>query len=43
MVQMIGIPNSWKGTRDADGARQLIDYGVMLKWRDMRTLRREIS
>jgi hypothetical protein len=42
VVQMLGLPNSWKGTRGYDQARQLIDYGVMLKWRDMRTMRREI-
>lgn len=40
MTQMIGVPNSWKGTQTLDEARQLIDYGVMLRWRDMRTLRR---
>ena len=43
MSQMIGIPSNWKGTQTADQARQLIDYGVMLKWRDMRTLRRALS
>lgn len=43
MSQMIGVPNSWKGTRSLEQARQLIDYGVMLKWRDMRTLRRSFT
>lgn len=42
MAQMLGLPTNWKGTRSFDQARQLIDYGVLLKWRDMRTLRREI-
>lgn len=37
---MIGGPTSWKGTETFEQAQQLIDYGVMLRWRDMRTLRR---
>jgi hypothetical protein len=43
MVQMIGVPTSWKGTQTVDEARQLIDYGAMLRWRDMRTLRRSLA
>lgn len=41
--QMIGIPANWKGTESLEAAIQLIDYGVMLKWRDMRTLRRSFT
>src|SRR3954469_23447486 len=40
---MLGVPSSWKGTRSFDQAIALIDYGVLLKWRDMRTLRRSFS
>jgi hypothetical protein len=43
MTQMIGGPTSWKGTETLEQAIQLIDYGVMLKWRDMRTLRRSFT
>lgn len=43
MSQKVSVPSSWKGTRTLDQARQLIDFGVMLKWRDMRTLRRSFS
>lgn len=42
-TQMIGGPTNWKGTRNAEQAKQLIDFGVMLRWRDMRTLRRAIK
>jgi hypothetical protein len=41
--QLIGVPTSWKGTTEAAQAFQLIDYGVMLRWRDMRTLRRVMT
>lgn len=34
---------SWKGVKTADQCKNLIDYGVMLKWRDMRTIRREFN
>lgn len=34
---------SWKGIKTVDQCKNLIDYGVMLKWRDMRTLRREFT
>jgi len=37
------IPGSWKGTHSLDQACRLIDYGVLLRWRDMRTLRRAFS
>lgn len=43
MTQMIGMPSSWKGTTTLDESLKLIDYGVLLRWRDMRTLRRELS
>lgn len=43
MQLMLGLPSSWKGTKSVDQSKQLIDYGVMLKWRDMRTLRRSFS
>ena len=43
MEKMLGVPTSWKGTRTLDQAVKLIDYGVLLKWRDMRTLRRSFS
>jgi len=37
------IPGSWKGTHSADQACRFIDYGVLLRWRDMRTIRRLLS
>lgn len=37
------IPGSWKGTHSLEQACRLIDYGVLLRWRDMRTLRRAFS
>jgi hypothetical protein len=37
------IPGSWKGTHSLDQACRLIDYGVLLRWRDMRTLRRAFT
>ncbi len=40
---MIGVPTNWKGTKSLEQARQLIDFGVILKWRDMRTLRRALK
>lgn len=40
---MIGLPTSWRGTKDVDQAKQLIDFGVMLQWRDMRTMMRSMS
>lgn len=43
MVQLLGVPSSWKGTRSLEQALKLIDYGVLLKWRDMRTLRRTFT
>jgi hypothetical protein len=43
MSQMVGVPTSWKGTRSAEAAAQLIDYGVMLRWRDMRTIKRTLT
>lgn len=43
MSQKIGVPTSWKGTSDVEVATQLIDFGVMLRWRDMRTIKRTLS
>lgn len=40
---LIGGPTNWKGTSGFAQASQLIDLGIMLKWRDMRTLRRVMS
>jgi hypothetical protein len=40
MEQLIGMTNSWKGTKSFDQAQSLIDQGIMLRWRDMRTIRR---
>lgn len=37
------VPGSWKGTHSLEQACRLIDYGVLLKWRDMRTLRRAFT
>lgn len=37
------IPGSWKGTHSADQACRFIDYGVLLRWRDMRTIRRLLN
>jgi hypothetical protein len=37
------IPGSWKGTHSLEQACRLIDYGVLLRWRDMRTLRRAFT
>jgi hypothetical protein len=34
---------SWKGVRNADEACSLIDRGIMLRWRDMRSLQRALS
>ncbi len=45
-MQMLGAtqsPTSWKGTRSVDQAVALVDLGVLLKWRDMRTLRRTFT
>jgi len=43
VVQMTQVSSSWKGTSSVDEACRLIDYGVMLRWRDMRTLRRTLK
>ena len=43
MSHMIGVPTNWKGTKSLEQATQLIDFGVILKWRDMRTLRRTLK
>jgi hypothetical protein len=41
MEQLIGLSSSsWKGTNSFEQAQSLIDMGVMLRWRDMRTMRR---
>lgn len=40
---MIGVKKSWKGLKSLEEAFQLIDYGVVLKWREMRTLKRNFS
>ena len=43
MEQLIGMKNSWKGTTSLDEAKQLIDYGIMLRWSEMRTLKRTFN
>ena len=43
MENRIGIPSSWKGTGTVDECIKLIDYGVLLTWRDMRTIKRGLS
>lgn len=43
MEQLIGTTNSWKGTKGFEQAQGLIDLGVMLRWRDMRTIRRVMN
>ena len=34
---------SWKGIKDAESARQLIDGGVIVRWKEMRSLKKELS
>lgn len=34
---------SWKGVADVKTVKDLVDYGILLKWRDMRTLKRNFS
>lgn len=36
-------PATWAGPLSLDQALELIDYGVLLKWRNMRTLKRTFS
>lgn len=43
MEQVVNYRNAWKGTKSAEEAKELIDYGVMLKWSEMRTLKRTLS
>ncbi|MCB9229103.1 MAG: hypothetical protein H6618_05780 [Deltaproteobacteria bacterium] len=38
-----GSGQSWKGIRDAGSACELIDRSVLLQWKDMRSLKRELS
>jgi hypothetical protein len=37
------VKNSWKGVSTVDEVKQLVDYGILLKWREMRTLKRNFT
>lgn len=39
----VEVKSSWKGVVTINDVKELIDYGVLLKWRDMRTLKRHFS
>lgn len=43
MEQRIGMPSSWKGVRSVEEAQRLIDYGIILTWQEMKSLRKSIK
>ena len=43
MEQRIGVPTSWKGVSNASEAKQMIDYGIILTWKEMKSLRRQFT
>lgn len=36
-------PNSWRLIKNLDDARQLVDYGILLSWKDMRHVRKLLN
>jgi hypothetical protein len=41
--ETVEVKNSWKGASTVNEVRELVDCGILLKWRDMRTLKRNFS
>lgn len=37
------MPHTWKGIKNVEMAKQLIDYGILLTWRDMKQLPKVFS
>lgn len=42
-MENIEIPTSWKGAKSVDEAKRLIDYGVLLAWKDSRPLKKLLN
>lgn len=42
-MQVLSMPTKWKAVKDARAACQLIDMGVLLQWKDMRQMQRQMS
>lgn len=38
MEQLSGMPTHWRGIKTIEQAKQLVDFGVILTWKDMKTL-----
>lgn len=43
MSQLIGLPTNWRDVASLDAALQMVDYGVILKWRDVKRLHKAFS
>ncbi|MGE0171976.1 MAG: hypothetical protein AB7T49_04295 [Oligoflexales bacterium] len=37
-LQLVNIPSSWKSVRTHEDVKQMVDYGVMLTWKEMKRL-----
>ena len=42
-METLDTPTSWKGLKDPEHAKRLIDYGVLLSWRDARQMRKSME
>lgn len=40
MEGLIGLKEDWKAISNADEAKMLIDYGIVIKWKDMKYLKK---
>lgn len=38
MSQLIGLPSNWKEVDSLDAAKQMVDYGVILRWSEVKRL-----
>ncbi|MFW7379446.1 MAG: hypothetical protein ACOH5I_11605 [Oligoflexus sp.] len=36
-------PNTWRSIKDLEEAKQLVDYGILLSWKDMRHVRKVMN
>jgi len=42
-VKNFDIPTSWRGIREIEEAKRLIDYGILLPWTEARKLRKDFT
>ena len=43
MAEQKKMPRSWRGVATLDQAKEHIDFGVLVTWREVRTLRRALG